>query len=667
MAISAEQLNIILTAKDREFARAMERNQRRVERFAKQSNKSLGSTSKAFGALSKSAAAFLPALSAGALVAGVKRVTSQLDEIGKTADRIGITTDALQLLRVTAESAGVAQGSLDNSIEKLGKGLAEATQGIGTAKDALEVLGLNARDLIDLGLDGAMGAIAEEINKLPTPMEKTAIATQLFGRSGAPMLNLLREGADGMARMQQEARELGVVIDEELIRGAEDAQTQLDLMSRVINAELSSALISLAPLLVSTSSSIAGLAGKAGEFLAIFRQLGSGEMNSITRGMEISGLESDIAKFEADREDASRRIAEILDGRSYEDLNLVDRGLIFLPQREVDAASRSIEALTFALSKLKAESKQELGASDVDVIPQADLSILESAVDKQRELARLAKMTAEQRERARIEAEANALADRSLAGLAGSPFTIEAVDARLKAQELRDAYIEVATAASTILNPVKSASSATSKIKVEAESARDAYVRMLNEMIAASPALQQLGFDADNLESTMAMVESRMEDAFMGMVDGTMSAKDAFKSMAADIIKELFRVLVVQRLVGSFDAGGGGILGAAFGAFGAAAHGGTVQSGSPTVVGEHGRELFVPQQNGRIMTTAQTKQMQGGGGSGVTIVQNINVSTGVQQTVRTEIKQLMPQIAESAKSAVADAKLRGGSYGRSFA
>jgi hypothetical protein len=57
-----------------------------------------------------------------------------------------------------------------------------------------------------------------------------------------------------------------------------------------------------------------------------------------------------------------------------------------------------------------------------------------------------------------------------------------------------------------------------------------------------------------------------------------------------------------------------------------------------------------------------------GGGMGTVIVnQTINVSTGVQQTVRAEIKQLMPQIAESAKSAVVDAKRRGGSYGRAFA
>ena len=83
------------------------------------------------------------------------------------------------------------------------------------------------------------------------------------------------------------------------------------------------------------------------------------------------------------------------------------------------------------------------------------------------------------------------------------------------------------------------------------------------------------------------------------------------------------------------------------------------------MTGESGRELFVPKTDGRILSPAQTSSMGGGGGS-VVVNQTINVSTGVQQTVRAEIKQLMPQIADSAKAAVVDAKRRGGSYGRAF-
>jgi len=127
-------------------------------------------------------------------------------------------------------------------------------------------------------------------------------------------------------------------------------------------------------------------------------------------------------------------------------------------------------------------------------------------------------------------------------------------------------------------------------------------------------------------------------------------------------------VLVVQRMVQAF----GGYLsqssntsianiGDALGSYGRA-NGGPVSEGRSYLVGERGPEMFTPTMGGGHITPAS--QTNAGG---VTIVQNINVSTGVQQTVRSEIRQMMPQIAQSAKGAVLDAKRRGGSYGSAFA
>lgn len=53
---------------------------------------------------------------------------------------------------------------------------------------------------------------------------------------------------------------------------------------------------------------------------------------------------------------------------------------------------------------------------------------------------------------------------------------------------------------------------------------------------------------------------------------------------------------------------------------------------------------------------------KGGSVGGVVVNQVINISTGVQDTVRAEIKNLMPQIAEASKVAVAQETRRGGSY-----
>lgn len=169
---------------------------------------------------------------------------------------------------------------------------------------------------------------------------------------------------------------------------------------------------------------------------------------------------------------------------------------------------------------------------------------------------------------------------------------------------------------------------------------------------------------ASDLASVFETIDSSMEEAFMGIIDGTMSAKDAFKSMATDIIKELYRVLVVQKIVGA-------ISGAITGSFGGGAtinphtraSGGPVSAGQPYVTGEHGRELFVPKVDGRILSGAQTSNASRSGDGGVTVVQNNTFQSGV---TRSEVNSLLPKMVEASKAAVIDAKRQGGSYGRAF-
>ncbi len=60
-----------------------------------------------------------------------------------------------------------------------------------------------------------------------------------------------------------------------------------------------------------------------------------------------------------------------------------------------------------------------------------------------------------------------------------------------------------------------------------------------------------------------------------------------------------------------------------------------------------------------------TKGQSVGGGAPVTV--NVNVSTGVSQTVRAEIMTLLPQITNAAQSAIIDARRRGGSVGKALA
>jgi hypothetical protein len=570
MAISAEQLNVILSARDREFTRAMERSQRQVQRFAKQSSRELKSTTAAFNAMTAAARSFLPALSAGLIVQQVRRVVSELDEIGKTADRLGLTTDALQELRVAATTAGVSTNTLDMAMQRFGRRVAEARQGAGEAKGALEEMGIalfNA-DGTARSTEAVLNDVADAMQGMSVQTDRNRIAMKLFDSEGVALVNMLRNGADGLDEMRRQARELGIVIDEDLIRNAEEAEDKLFLMSQVIKVNLSEALINLAPLLVTASEGLAAIARGARNFMD--------SLNAVEEARDIDNLNRSLEQM----------------------LNL---------QTAVDESGGSGDTVAM------------LGGF-------GNAAALAAAIENTR--AQIAALTG---------------------GTEDEPFVLPPleIDAGPAVEEIEEVGRATRTAAQA------------------AKSAEEIYKEMLEAIIANSPALQQLGFDADALQTTMETVQSSMESAFMSMVDGTATAQDAFKAMARQIIMELYRVLVVQRLVGSFTPGGGGILGSVFNAFSGRAAGGPVQAGQPHVVGEHGRELFVPQTAGRVLSVAQAQNAVGGGGS-VVVNQTINVSTGVQQTVRTEIKQLMPQIAESAKAAVVDAKRRGGSYGRAF-
>jgi hypothetical protein len=164
-------------------------------------------------------------------------------------------------------------------------------------------------------------------------------------------------------------------------------------------------------------------------------------------------------------------------------------------------------------------------------------------------------------------------------------------------------------------------------------------------------------------------VKTSMEDAFMGIISGTESAKDAFKSMAAAIIKELYNVLVVQQLVGSFDRATGtgsglvGMIGSAL----FRADGGPVSAGQPYIVGERGPEMIIPKSSGMVLTNGQTKAALGGSSNESYVVNNnISVTGSDSVMVRQEIAKMIPQISSATKAAMIDAKRRGGQMGNAF-
>jgi len=648
MAISAEQLNIILNARDKEFTKAMERNQKRVERFAKQSNKSLKGTSAKFDMLATAARRFLPALGAGMIIAQVKQITTEMDEIGKKADQIGISTDALQELRFVAEGAGVSQQKFTSSLERFSKRLGEAEMGTGAAKKALEEMGLQADELTSIPIDDALKVVADEMAQIGSPTERAAKAAALFGREGVAMVNMLRSGSSALGEMQAAANSAGAVIDEELIRSAEEAQTRLDAASAIIRAQLSVALSELAPILVGAAEGFAAIVkNTVAAIQAVDRFLDpQSDLETATSNLVLA-LGDEILQ--------SQKL-EITLGRST--------------AMSVDAASKKLEEAKSRHENVKAiiaeNRANALGSDEYSSL----MERINTARDAMRALG----------QRTLLNAASYDETQQSLVDMLNKQADMLAADSEMSEQLIRtkENIKALEEALSNASNGMVSFGDSLVEPVVLSDRLSNGAARAatdisgLLEAIATVPsAFDALGASAEDFDNIMGTVEGSMESTFMSMIDGTESAKDAFKSMAAQIIKELYRVLVVQRLVSAITGAFGGGAGGAGGApttslrppIRPAASGRPVTAGEPYVTGEHGRELFVPKVNGRVLSAAQTNNMANGGGDGVTVIQNNTFQSGV---TRSEVSALLPRMVEASKAAVLDAKRQGGSYGKAF-
>lgn len=148
---------------------------------------------------------------------------------------------------------------------------------------------------------------------------------------------------------------------------------------------------------------------------------------------------------------------------------------------------------------------------------------------------------------------------------------------------------------------------------------RDEYTEaQIRGAIEATAALRREQETIQEQTDAWSYAQSTLESGFMAMIDGTKSVEDAFKDMARSIVNELFRVFVLQRLIGGFNPATGvgtgllGKVGKLFGAAdGAAIQGGKVMPfaqggvvGGPTLfpmsgnttglMGEAGPEAIMP-------------------------------------------------------------------------
>lgn len=272
MVVKVGSLQADLSLETAAFKKDITRARKDIRNSSKKMSKDFGSFKNTIdstvGSLKRFGGAVAVAAGAGGLALLVKNSIEATQQIGKVADKIGISTDALQEYRQAASFAGVEQRALDMGLQRFTRRVAEAAQGSGELSGTLKQYGIDVRNADGSTRDtlDVLDDLANTIQGAESEAEQLRIAFKAFDSEGAAIVNLFKKGADGAEELRQKTRDLGIVIDEDLVRNAEKAQDSLDALNSVVKAQLTRAVLVLAPEIVAMGDAFLNSDDKVQDF-----------------------------------------------------------------------------------------------------------------------------------------------------------------------------------------------------------------------------------------------------------------------------------------------------------------------------------------------------------------------------------------------------------------
>jgi hypothetical protein len=165
----------------------------------------------------------------GGLAYEMKNYIDTTDQLNKTAARFGIPIEQMQSLRDVAKDANIDMGDLTKSLGILSKGMAGADSG--KNKQLVELfakLGINMRDANGQMRNAAdiMPALANAFEKNTNATTRMTMATALFGKGGAQMIDVLVQGGASFRDAMEAVKQYGQI-----------TQDQADMASKATTAQ----------------------------------------------------------------------------------------------------------------------------------------------------------------------------------------------------------------------------------------------------------------------------------------------------------------------------------------------------------------------------------------------------------------------------------------------
>ena len=193
----------------------------------------------------------------GAMTTAANLLGNIGDQFDKMSQRVGVSTEALSEYGHAATMCGGDVSNIEGALKSMATLTLNAANGQTKATATFKRLGVEIESFQRMTPEEQFDLLASKIASIEDPTKRAAEAMKVFGSDGQKLLPLFNAGADGLAEMREEARRLGVSIDEDSAKmGADftDASTRLKESLKGVGLTIANALT---PTLISIFNSVA--------------------------------------------------------------------------------------------------------------------------------------------------------------------------------------------------------------------------------------------------------------------------------------------------------------------------------------------------------------------------------------------------------------------------
>ena len=230
-----------------------------------------------------------------AIITAVVALTKKIVDLGKAtidyadniqdmADKWGITTRQLQEFEYWATLNGTTMEAMLNAMTRL-------TNQAQVNASAFKELGISVKnengelkDQKQLFLE-----VVNALNKVENQTRKNALQFDIFGRSGNEIAQVIKQGADNLQQLSDEAESLGIILSEKTIKSAGDFNDEMDRLRMQGRSAFAELIAGADGAEAKFDDFIANLEEKIEILAPIFAQLGQRLATEILKGI-VKGL-----------------------------------------------------------------------------------------------------------------------------------------------------------------------------------------------------------------------------------------------------------------------------------------------------------------------------------------------------------------------------------------